>query len=488
MNQQKKSFSSSKWRSKGFSLGILFFVIVIAVTLSLLTAFLEDKYALKQDFSYNAITTLSPTTLAVVQSIQEPVEIFTVANRGQEDAQLVDLIARYQKENPFISFELIVPSENPGFIQRYKDKGEDLPLDGTLIRSTTTDRYKVLAPTDYIIPQYNEELEIEYRYQYEKVLSEALVYVTANHIPTALFVTGHQEIVQSQSIAPLEAMLSANHFSLSQGAITNNPDLFNTDLLFILSPTRDFTQEEIDLTVDYLSKGGSLFVTLDPIFHEESPDQPYLPNLMSLLKSYGILPTQGTILANKESTDDYSVNSFVLKPLLAEQELLSSLKEQGFTDILLPYTTGFFPPQEVDEKLLVENLLNSSSSSYEKILTENMEEFEKNPEDREGPFALALLSTKEGKEGHFGKILALGTSEALLNPDILYYSHNEAFFHTLLSSLVPREDFTLAISSKQGVRPPLSQGSTPMGVALVVLLPVLVLLGALLILLPRKHL
>ena len=399
MKKHKNTFTLSKWRSKAFSIGVMVLILIIAITLNLLVQLLENRHGLKKDFSYNAITTLSPQTIQMVKNITEPVEIFTIANRGQEDPQLVDLIARYQKENPLISFELVIPSENPGFIQTYKEKGEDLALDSTLIRSVTTNRYKILPPTAYVIPQYNQQLEIEYHYQYEKVLSEGLVYVTANHVPKALFTTGHQELAQIQSLSSLENILSANYFSLSYAALTDNPDLFNTDILFIISPMKDFTQEEIDLIREYLSKGGALFVTLDPVFHEENTKREYLPNFTALLKAYGIIPTEGTILADKKDTDYYAANSFVLKPLLSDQQLLSPLKEQGLTDILLPYTTGFFEPEVLDEKLLVESLLNSSSTAYEKKLTENMEVFDKSPEDPLGPFSLAILATREESEG-----------------------------------------------------------------------------------------
>ena len=488
MDNMKKigsPFTLSKWRSKTFLIAVLALTVGAAVLVSLLAQIFEDHYALRKDFSFNQITTLSEATEELLATLDQPVRVSIIANQGEEDLRLTDLLTRYHTNSPHITWQVVIPSQNPAFIKGYEEKGEELQLLSTVVEAPQTGRYKIINPNEFFISQYNEQLERESRFQYEKTLSEAILYTTTSYLPTALFTTGHNEL-SGQQVSQLKSTLTSNSFLLGDTNLNDNAALTDTDILFILSPTKDFSPAQVSKLLTYLQSGGSIFVTLDPTTEDVFSA---MPNFMALLNAYGIVPTKGTILADSTAPNTYLLNIYNLLPQLVDNPLIDPLTANNNTYLLLPYTLGFIEPQVVDTALQVENLLLSEPSTYEKQLNaDNLNDLSKKATDAQGPFALALLSSRLEKTGQTGQIFAMGTSEAFTDGDLMRYTDNEAFLHLILSELAPDYELSIPISNKAYYRPPLSHNAGPMGIALVIVLPILVFLGAVLILLPRKHL
>ncbi|NLB89724.1 MAG: hypothetical protein GX786_00665 [Clostridiales bacterium] len=479
MSKKKIKKNPSRWRSKSFALVMMTTVIVLAVFVSLIADQLETRHSLRKDYSFNQITSLSEATKTLLENLQEPVHISLVAYRNDVDHQLADVLNRYQSQSDFLTWELVVPYENPTFIEKYTNVGANIQIDGLVVEAPEKDQYQLIAPSQFYAVEYTSALEREERYQYEKPITEAIVRVTASYVPKVMMSNTHREIGETQG-ALLTQGLQSNNFEVTRGALEKET-LAETDLVMILSPQEDFTENEIENLLYFLEGGGKLFVTLDPNF--ETQPVP-MPNLMTLLKAYGILPTQGAVLSytNQE-------NPLVLLPDFTGSPVTQLMEETGINNLQIPRTLGFYQPEGLDHLLTVENLLLSDSGSYEKKITyDRQQNYTQEEGDAVGPFALALLSTRIEKTGETSHVFAMGTSLAFTNIDVLYYSDNEAFLHSVLSALVPREDFTVNISTKAGYRPMINPNATTLGTAMVIVLPVLVMLAAALILWPRKHL
>ncbi len=482
MSVKKTDSKKYKWRSKTFGAAALVSIVALAIALSFIAQQLETKYGLRADLSFNKITTLSDETAALLSNLNQPVKIYAIAYRGSEDQDLKGLLDRYQSKNPNIHWQMIVPNENPSLITSYQEKGENVRENSLIIEAPQTGRYKVVDPSQYAAREYNTNLELELRYQYERMISEAILYTTSQEIPKALFTRGHGE---GEEIDLLLQALISNNFEVEEADFTQED--IKGDVLFIISPVKDFTPEETEKVLTYLEGGGKLFITLDPSFNE--PDGlAKMPNFTALIKAYGINPTAGIILADMDIKNTYYANNLVLMPTVTDLALNSPLIQNRLTQILLPQARGFMEPEVFDERLQVENLLLSDASAYERKMDIESINQEKQLNEAAGPFALAVLSTKQEPTGNTSKVFAIGTSLAFTDDDIMYYSDNEGFLHTVLSDLVPREGLSLNISTKAGYRPPLSQNSTTIGVGMVVILPILVLVAALFILRPRKYL
>lgn len=485
MSKKKSTNGTFKWRSKSFAVLVMVLILVLAVLISVIAQQAESKYGLRKDLSFNQITTLSDTTLALLSDLNQPVKIYVVAARGSEDYDLVGLLDRYQSQNSNISWEQVVPTENPALIKAYQEKGETIRENGIIVEAAKTGRYRVIDPGYYAAREYNTDLELELRYQYEKMITEALLYTTADYVPNAKFLTGHGEIIEEADL--LAQALSSNGYEVSTYDFEYGETALEGDLLFIMSPTRDFSEKHIERLMAYLNGGGAIFVTLDPSF-DENTSLAKMPNFVAFLKAYGIYPTDGIILAAQEEENTYYDSILALAPSLTDVEANALLLENNLNEILLPQARGFYEPEVFDEKLKVENLLISGNNAFERNMTYDNLEWEKQPDDKQGPFGLAVLSARQESSGETGKIFAIGSSLAFTDEDVMYYSTNESFLHTVLSNLVPKESSSLNISTKAGYRPPLSQNSTTMGVAIVIILPVLVLIAAMFILRPRKYL
>ena len=104
------------------------------------------------------------------------------------------------------------------------------------------------------------------------------------------------------------------------------------------------------------------------------------------------------------------------------------------------------------------------------------------------PKPLAVWADRMGEDGKVSRLFAVGNVSMFLDYWVLSSTDSNAFLLQMIRSLQGREAVNLEILPKTALRDGLSLGSlTPAAVA-AVMLPLLVLLAALLVLLPRKNL
>ena len=95
------------WKNPRFRYGGMSTLILCVLLLALLAAnlvfgALERQNGWRVDYSFNGVTTQSDTTLQILSQLEHPVHIYALYSRGQEDAQLLELL------------ELPIPAEMTG--------------------------------------------------------------------------------------------------------------------------------------------------------------------------------------------------------------------------------------------------------------------------------------------------------------------------------------------------------------------------------------
>ncbi|MBR6953667.1 MAG: Gldg family protein [Clostridia bacterium] len=458
------------------------------LAVNLLAGALEKRYGWRRDFSFNAVTTQSETTLAVLESLPHPVHVYALFRRGDEDAPLLELLDRYAAASPAFTWEQVDISVSPGLLNKFRSAlpENSVTNNSLVVWCEATDRYRVLSYESFVGQSYDPETG-NYVYNtltYERAITSALRYVSLETVPRAMIVQGHGELDQEET-ALLADLLDSNGYDV--GYFTLNAAQANLapgDLLFLLSPQRDLSPTELDTVTAFLRAGGSVFFSCDYSDPVES-----MPNYASLLRYYGFLPLEGVVVASTEEPGTcYENNRLFLLPLMDYTEITAPMKENGAATLLMAGCRAFRVPEEADAALQTDPVLLSGEKAHLLPVAENRLSLDPREGDARGPFALALMARRITDTGSVSRAFVLGSSSLLTSQEIYAMTDAQEFIIRTAAFLESAGPDSLAIMAKAALRPQLSARSVFPGTLAVFMLPALVLVAAFLVLGPRRKL
>jgi hypothetical protein len=251
----------------------------------------------------------------------------------------------------------------------------------------------------------------------------------------------------------------------------------------ILSPTKDLTTEELDSITAFSKAGGAMFITCD-----YANDLTGMENYLSLLRSFGMLPKNGTVIASTDEPDTFFNNTAtLLTPHVLSSEATDPLIAAGANGLILAGSRAFETPSAAVSGLTVTPVLASGYKAYLRDISDENKTTKQQDTDPVGPFSLALLSTRTQEDGTLSRAFILGSSAVLTESSLYDISYNLEFTLRFCEYLLNQKPVSLDIISKPYMRPGLKEESRALGGAVAVALPMIVLLIALVILLPRRH-
>jgi len=452
----------------------------------------EDKYGLRSDFSFNAITTHSETTEKVLASLTTPVHVYALFSAGSEDLQLIELLNRYQTASDKFTWSQENLVRNPLLSQLVSSELTDAEVssDCLIVRCEKTGRMRVLSGNDYVQYAYNTETGVYEAagWTYEKSISEALLYVTSEKLPLLQILTGHDELDADEAAVMEDKLQSANYqlarINLGLGDV---PDPASP--LLILSPRMDLTARELSTLYDFARLGGSFFITID----FDDPDQ--LPNFFSLYREYGFRPLPGILVADENDKQSYYYNNSQLLPQMLPGDVTNVLYANDYTHIVMVGARALeMPPAEEDSSLLMSVCLQSGDTAYIRDFDETMPNSQisaiRQENDLTGQFALALSADRAFSDGTRSRAFIIGSSAIFTDGTGYMYSNTyagELMLHAV-QYLGGEEPIDLDIIARDAVRPQLRYGDVTVPALLLTLAPLMVLVSALAVLRPRKHL
>lgn len=467
----------------------LMFALLCALSV-VLCDYAENKYGLRTDLSFNGISTQSEVTKNVLQALSEPVHIYAVFSDGNEDLQLMELLNRYQAETEYITWSQENLTRNPLLQQLVSDHLDDAGVtsDCLIIRNTNTARTRVLTAENYVQYGYNNEsgtYELT-GWTYEKSITEAVLYVTADELPRVQILTGHDELDEADTYVMEEKLLSANYDIVRINLLLGDvPD--PADPLMILSPRRDLRPDELQTLTDFTRAGGSLFITMD----YNDPDAAELPNFTALYREYGFEPLDGIVLAHEKDTAAYYMTVANLMPQMNYTEVTGVLKAAGFEQLILPGARGFKMPESERGDLLLEVCLQTAQEAYIRHLGENDEAtLVQQPGDPTGVFALSLCADRAFSDGLRSKAFIIGNSAMFMDASgqMFAYTYSGELLLQALNYLQGGESIDLDIVPRDIAREQLRFDSAAAPALIAAAAPLAVLVLALAVLRPRKHL
>ena len=128
--------------------------LMLAMVLIALTALNAGVYALEKkkgwriDLSFNGIVSQSRETAEVLKQLQDPVQIWALFRKGDEDAPLMELLDRYAAASDKITWKQTDPAVNPALLNRFTTDSVTPGNNDLIVYCEKTGRFRVLGPDD----------------------------------------------------------------------------------------------------------------------------------------------------------------------------------------------------------------------------------------------------------------------------------------------------------------------------------------------------
>ena len=237
--------------------GISFFACAAAVMVNLIAVKLPSEY-MKYDLSEQKLFTTGKQTEEIVGGLEEDITLYLIAQEGQEDATLSELLKRYEGLSEHIRVETKDPAAYPDFVSQYTDKNvsENSILVAGKERSRVVDYYDIYQYSmDYTT--YSSSLSA---FDGEGQVTSAIAYVTQKEIPVLYMLTGHEEASLGTGVS--EAIEKENVEVRSLNLLTEESVPEDAKILLMYGPLSDISEAEKEKLTDYMERGGQILLFL----------------------------------------------------------------------------------------------------------------------------------------------------------------------------------------------------------------------------------
>ena len=361
------------FRAGSYSLMVSALVLAILVVVNIFVSALPSSMT-KYDISATKLYSITSNTKVVVNALDQDVSIYWIVQSGQEDAVIENLLSKYEALSDHIKVEKRNPDVYPTFAQQYTS--ETVMNNSLVVECGEHSRY--IGYDDI----YLQETDV-YSYSYstsfdgEGAITSAIDYVISDELPQLYVLEGHGEAELPSSFSEQIEKDNMEVSSLSLLTVDEIPE--DASCLIIYAPQSDISEEELDMLSDYVSNGGKLLVMSGPV------QDGSLSNLNSLPESYGVTVTDGIVV--ESDREHYAFQApYILLPDMTSHAITDSLIEENYF-VLMPISQGLTVE---DSSGSVTSLLTTSAYSYSKADAYDLETYDKEDGDTDGPFTLAV--------------------------------------------------------------------------------------------------
>ena len=383
-----------KRRMKIGALALISTIVVIAAVIAVnyFVDYIADRYVLEIDMTAKGEYEISDETVQLLGTLSEPITITVLCDEtdyanNSDLRRLPKVLQRYEQlSHGNVTVKYINAVNNPAIFSQYDQLG-DLSSGDIIVESSK--RYKSMSPYDLLEYQSSKNSSTsgsssnETKYltglRAEQRLTSAILYVTANKVPKAAYLTGHQESTEHETLDTLLASANYDTQELSLMQEGKVPD--DVDMLLILQPQGDFTTEEIDALDEFMSNGGKMIVSY-------ASNTPTLTNLEEYFTEWGVAYDDKMVYDNERC---FAGTNFYLMPNVSTVEgLTDNLDTKSY--VIIPGARPITTLWEQDNWRGTQVLMSTSNNSYAKDLSSETTSYEQSDTDETGPFNVGVLS------------------------------------------------------------------------------------------------
>ncbi len=411
-----------------YSLTVTAVVLAILIAVNLFASNLPASYT-KLDISAAKLYSVTGNTKVVVNNLKDDVTVYWIVQADKEDTVLERLLEKYES----LSDHLTVVKRNPDVYPTFAEKYTDEQVQNNSLVVECGDRSRYIAFDDI----YLQDLDM-YSYSYstsfdgEGAITSAIDYVTSADLPVLYLTEGHGEPELPSGFADTLTRENIETQPLSLAAVDEIPS--DADALMVYAPQSDISAEEKDMLAAYVTGGGKLIVLAGPV------DGAELTNLTALLADYGVTAQPGVVVEAERAHYGFQ-RPFILIPDMGDSPITQPLTEDRYYP-MVPIAQGLTASGNVNGT--VTELLTTSDEAFSKTAGYDLDTYDKEDGDIDGPFAVALDIEDDGG----GELVWFASSNML---DDMYNAYssgaNSDLVMNSLSKLIGERE-ALAIRSK----------------------------------------
>lgn len=361
---------------------------VVAIALTIGVNFgvgaLPSKYT-AIDVTTNKLYGITQQTKALIETLDEDVNIYVYAAKENADGLLAQTLERYRELSKHVKVIYIDPLQDPNFAKKYT--ADDLSQNSVIVetdkRSKVIDYYD-LYETQFDYATYSQSVT---GYDGEGQITSAISYCTSDDMPKIYFIAGHNEYtfdngfitaIEKENIA-YETISLIEHDAIPEDA----------RCVIIHAPENDFSADDADKVIAYLNNGGMVIMTTEYVQQEQS-------NYERILSDFGMTLQRGMIAENDSAR--YYQAPFYLLPNIETADETSGLTGQH-QYIMSPFAQGVTVPENSVEGMTYTKLLTTSDKAVLKSGEKQVTTYEKEEGDLAGPFCIGVKAQKELDSG-----------------------------------------------------------------------------------------
>lgn len=484
---------SAAGRKRRYKIGIISTITTILVVLAIILAnyfidYLTTRFILQVDMTSNDLYEITDDTKDVLLKLSEPITITVLADETTYESSdilnpLREIMYRYASlSQGMLSVEFVNPNVNPTLTAKFDVLG-DVKSNDIIIESSK--RFKKYEPSNLYELYTDSDSGSTYitGLRAEQRLTSGILYVLAEKVPQAAYVTGHGETTNLDEMDSLLATGNYEVTSINLGleGVTIDRQI---DMLIISQPLYDFSDEEIAKMDDWMAATGgkNIIVTY-------STQTPQLENLERWFEEWGVTFSNEVIMDYSQCLAGYP--TYIIPNVNSFEGLTDNLN--GSMSIAIPGARVMNTLFEEDNWRWTKVLLESSSKSYSKDLGETIESFDQTSDDSIGPFPMLVLAgqtTADNLDYSFNYILFANAgmlSDSVLSVDNL---QNSSYFLAALNYMTQDSEDAVLIEPKTYESSTLvieGWQSTFLFWLLIIIIPVGIFGSGLVIWLRRRH-
>lgn len=430
------SFGTRSFRVGGYSVAATAIVVAIAIAVNLFANALPAGMT-QFDTTANQIFTVSEQTEKLVGSLDQEVTIYWVVRSGYEESYVGTLLDQYKALSDNVKVVKKDPDVNPAFTQQYTSSFTENSL---IVECGSKSRY--VDYNDIFVLDYESYYyygETDWSFCGESEVTSAIGYVISEDLPKVYTLTGHGESCLPTTFATAVEKENMELEDLSLLTAEYVPE--DADCLLVYGPQSDISTDEKAKIQEYLNNGGKLILISDP------PQNGALTNLEGIMAYYGITASDGLVVEGDQSHYIWGTPYYLL-PELNSHTITSPLISEGYY-VLLPVAQGLTVSDTGNDRISATQLLTTSNSAFSKTAGYNLQTYEKEEGDIDGPFALAVHASEMLDDDIYSHVVWV-SSTALLDEQTneMVSGGNQDFFLNTLSYLCEREESSISIRAK----------------------------------------
>lgn len=382
-----KRMFGRRFRAGGYSAFAAAVVVALAVLANLMVSSLPaDKTQL--DFTANAFYSLSEQSKQIAAAVDQDVDLYLICNAGNEDETISRLLDRYAGLSEHIRWSSVDPTLEPTFLDRYELELSQLYENSVLAVCGDRTRlvgYDEIFVTDYSMDYATYNYTTTVTFDGENALTTAIHYVASAELPKLYTLTGHGETELDTSVTEAIVRDGFETEALSLLSLEAVPE--DADALLLNAPQSDLSEDEADMLIAYLERGGSIALLTGYTADGEKPQLRRVTQAMGLDLGTGVI-IEGDPRMRMSRYPHY------LLPELGSHAITDPLISGGYY-ILAPLAQPIVETGEGSAELTW--LLTTSDSAYAKAAGLAITTTEKEDGDEAGPFHLGVIADGAGK-------------------------------------------------------------------------------------------